>query len=280
MLVVHRRFSLAPSGGMYVRTSGRADGSARPKGLDRDDYLHNVTYGPGDAPPPRHAPPGSVPPQAKPFELRHARLVFCIPENKELRGYWDRVEDRLNKIRNCMDIAGVRRQLELFAPEIDPRMLVRMKAAGLTLDDVMNVTSGNLPPYRFTYLIDKAKQHAALVQGFGAQLLSALEKRDGEELTRLRTVHEQNLLKLRSQMHASRDRRRRGHAGEPEQAAGRGRVPARLLRGPVQRRAERMGARPADQHPPCRGLPGSGEHHPAAVGRVEAAVPTLVPRPP
>jgi len=37
------------------------------------------------------------------------------------------VEDRLNKIRNCMDIAGVRRQLELFAPEIDPRMLVRMR---------------------------------------------------------------------------------------------------------------------------------------------------------
>ena len=38
-----------------------------------------------------------------------------------------------------MDIAGARRKLELFAPEIDPRMLVRMKAAGLSLDDVMNV---------------------------------------------------------------------------------------------------------------------------------------------
>ena len=97
-----------------------------------------------------------------------------------------------------MDIAGVRRRLELFAPEIDPRMLVRMKAAGLSLDDVLNVTSGNLPPYRFSYLIEKAKQHAALVQSFGGQLMSALEKRDAEELSRLRAVHEQNLLKLRS----------------------------------------------------------------------------------
>ena len=49
----------------------------------------------------------------------------------------------------------------------------------------------------FQFLIDKARQHAGLVQSFGGQLLSALEKRDGEELQQLRTVHEQNLLKLR-----------------------------------------------------------------------------------
>jgi receptor-binding and translocation channel-forming TcA subunit of Tc toxin/ABC toxin-like protein/neuraminidase-like protein/virulence plasmid A protein len=171
-----------------------------PKGLDPADYILDVKYGLDDVPPPKQFPPDKAPPQVKPFELAHSRLVFCFPENKELRGYWDRVEDRLNKIRNCMDITGVRRRLELFAPEIDPRMLVRMRAAGLSLDDVMNVTSGNLPPYRFTYLIEKAKQHAGIVQNFGSQLLSALEKRDGEELTRLRTVHEQNLLKLRSNM--------------------------------------------------------------------------------
>lgn len=159
------------------------------QGFDRDDYLLD-----------RNQVPDRTPPPVKLFELTQSRLVFCFPENKELRGYWDRVEDRLNKIRNCMDIAGVRRRLELFAPEIDPRMLVRMRAAGLSLDDVMNVTSGNLPPYRFTYLIEKAKQHAGVVQNFGSQVLSALEKRDGEELTRLRTVHEQNLLKLRLNM--------------------------------------------------------------------------------
>jgi hypothetical protein len=123
--------------------------------------------------------------------------VFCIPHNAELNAYWDRVEDRLFKIRSCMDIAGVRRRPELFAPELDPHMLVRMRAAGLSLDDIMNVTSGHLPPYRFSYLIEKAKQHAGLVQSFGSQVQSALEKRDGEELARLRAVHEQNLLQLR-----------------------------------------------------------------------------------
>jgi hypothetical protein len=57
-----------------------------------------------------------------------------------------------------------------------------------------------VPPYRFTYLIEKARQYASTVQTLGSQLLSVIEKRDGEELAQLRTVHEQNLLMMRSKM--------------------------------------------------------------------------------
>lgn len=128
------------------------------------------------------------------------RPIFCIPVNKDLLGYWDRVEDRLYKIRHCLDINGVRRDLALFAPEIDPYLLVQMKAAGLTLEDVLGAASGNLPPYRFTYLIEKAKQYAGVVQSFGSALLSALEKKDIEQLNKMRTVHEQNILKLTRQI--------------------------------------------------------------------------------
>ena len=52
--------------------------------------------------------------------VRQIGPVFCIPENKELLAYWARVEDRLYKIRHCMDISGQKRELALFAPEIDP----------------------------------------------------------------------------------------------------------------------------------------------------------------
>jgi hypothetical protein len=126
--------------------------------------------------------------------------VFCIPPNQELLGYWDRVDDRLRKIRNCMDISGARRRLELFAPELDPRLLVRMTAAGLSIDDILGLGAGQLPAYRFGYLVDKAKQHLGTVQNFGGQLLSALEKGDAGELDHLRTVHEQNLLTLRRKL--------------------------------------------------------------------------------
>jgi hypothetical protein len=132
--------------------------------------------------------------------LRQHTPVFCVPPNKDLLAYWDRVEERLFKIRHCMDITGQGRELALFAPEIDPRLLVRMRAAGLTLEDVFGTQSGNLPPYRFLFLVDRAKALAASLSGFGAQLLAALEKKDGEELSRLRIVQQQNLTRMTTQI--------------------------------------------------------------------------------
>lgn len=128
--------------------------------------------------------------------IQQSRLAFCIPPNYDLHKYWDRVEDRLFKIRNCMNINGVRRQLSLFQPPIDPMMLVRARAAGLSIDDVLSMLSVQLPPYRFSYLVEKALQYTSTVQSFGASLLSALEKKDVEELTLLRSVQEQNILKM------------------------------------------------------------------------------------
>jgi hypothetical protein len=127
--------------------------------------------------------------------LRQISPVFCVPPNKELLVYWDRVEDRLGKIRTCRDIDGVPRVPPLFAPEIDPRLLVRAQALGLSLDDVLGGTAGSLPPYRFLYLIEKAKAMASTVASFGSALLSALEKKDVEQLNRLRLVQQQNIAK-------------------------------------------------------------------------------------
>ncbi len=123
-------------------------------------------------------------------------LVFCVPPNQDLLDYWDRVEDRLFKIRNCMNISGVRQQLALFQPPINPMALVRAKAAGLSLEDILSMLAAQLPPYRFSYLIEKAKQYTQTVQAFGSALLSALEKKDVEELTLLRSVHERNILQM------------------------------------------------------------------------------------
>ena len=57
-------------------------------------------------------------------------LYFCIPHNEKLLGYWDTVADRLYKIRHCMNIEGVVRQLALFEPPIDPGALVKAVAGG------------------------------------------------------------------------------------------------------------------------------------------------------
>lgn len=123
-------------------------------------------------------------------------LSFCIPENEHLLSFWDRVNDRLYKIRHCLDINGNKQQLPLFQPPIDPALLVKAKAAGLSLQDALSGLNASVPAYRFEYLVEKAKQYASTISSFGGALLAALEKKDGEELALLRSVHEQNILKL------------------------------------------------------------------------------------
>jgi hypothetical protein len=131
--------------------------------------------------------------------LRQVGPVFCVPPNRELLRYWDRVQDQQLKIWRCQNIAGAGANPAPWAAAIDPRILVAARAAGVSIEDALTATSGNLPPYRFSYLIERAKSQAGLVQSLGAALLSALEKRDGEELARLHAVHQQNLLSLGAQ---------------------------------------------------------------------------------
>lgn len=122
-------------------------------------------------------------------------LYFCIPNNDKLLGLWDTVADRLFKIRHCMNIEGVVRQLPLFEPPIDPALLVKAAAAGLDLGAVLSDMNAPLPLYRFTVMIQRALELCSDVKALGAAMLAALERRDAEELTLLRSGHQQEMLK-------------------------------------------------------------------------------------
>lgn len=117
-------------------------------------------------------------------------LYFCLPGNEKLLGYWDIVADRLFKIRHCMNIKGVVRELPLFQPPIDPGMLVKAAAAGIDISSLVSGLSQPLSPVRAQLLIQKALELAAEVRAMGNSLLSVLEKKDVEALGRLRQKHE------------------------------------------------------------------------------------------
>jgi hypothetical protein len=121
-------------------------------------------------------------------------FYFCIPSNDKLLGYWDTVADRLFKIRHCMNIEGVERRLALFEPPIDPGMLIKAAAQGLSLGEILSDLSSPPPIYRFTYLLQKAAEFCAEVKSLGAALLSALEKKDGEVLALMRATQETTML--------------------------------------------------------------------------------------
>ena len=119
---------------------------------------------------------------------------FCVPQNAKLLAYWDRVDDRLFKIRNGLNIEGVRRSLALFEPPIDPALLVRAAAAGLDLGSLLDADTVSRPNYRFNVLLGRAQAIAGSVKALGQALLSALEKQDAEALALLRQDHELDLL--------------------------------------------------------------------------------------
>lgn len=123
-------------------------------------------------------------------------LYFCAPRNTKLFELWDVVEDRLYKIRNCLNIQGVFRQLALFDPAIDPGLLVQAAAGGADLGSVMSDLQSPLPPYRFSYMLQRSLEMCNECRSFGAALLSALEKHDAEELAVMRAKHEVGILDL------------------------------------------------------------------------------------
>lgn len=142
--------------------------------LDRDDVVDTVRDAPGPS-----------------------MLYFCIPGNPRLGELRATAADRLFKIRHCRDIDGRLRQLALFAPPIDPALLVRARAVGLDIGTALGMA---LEPrsshYRFQPLLQKALEFCGELRSFGGALLSALEKRDGEQLSQLRARHEVTTQKL------------------------------------------------------------------------------------
>ena len=120
---------------------------------------------------------------------------FCFPPNDTLLGYWDTVAQRLFQIRHCMNIAGQVEELPLFAPPINPGLLIRALEMGMDLTSALSDLSAATPFYRFAYMLPKALELCAEVRSLGASLLSALEKSDAEALSMLRATQETALMK-------------------------------------------------------------------------------------
>ncbi|MEM7373664.1 MAG: neuraminidase-like domain-containing protein [Bacteroidota bacterium] len=137
-------------------------------------------------------PEGGAELPAPPISL--SMLYFCVPANEKMMAYWDKVADRLFKIRHCQNIEGVERSLALFAPPIDPAMLVKAAASGLDISSVIAGLNAPIPLYRFEAMSSKATELAIELRGLGSALLQALEKKDAEALSLLRSESEQKVL--------------------------------------------------------------------------------------
>lgn len=180
------------------RKLARTYDQLRIAGLDK--FNQSMVSFENDLPFSSHATTNDVPSETAGLLGVGRTFYFGIPKNDKLLGYWDVISDRLFKIRHCMNIEGVVRELPLFEPPIDPALLVRAAAQGVDLNSVLNELGAPLPFYRFGTLLSKAFELTGELRSLAAGLLAAMEKRDAEHLTALRTTHETELLLLVKQL--------------------------------------------------------------------------------
>ncbi|XVV15472.1 hemopexin repeat-containing protein [Actinoplanes sp. CA-131856] len=124
----------------------------------------------------------------------HAGLTdpyFTIGENRMFAAYWDRVEDRLAKIRASQDILGVARSLPLFAPPVDAASLVAGVADGAAPASLAANAAAAVPHLRFAAVHRQARELADRLTQFGGELLGVLERGSAEELSLLQSRQEQ-----------------------------------------------------------------------------------------
>lgn len=143
-------------------------------------------------------PQGWIPAESiepPPIRLLFSSLVGCIPENPIFQNYRNHVYSNLRKIRSCRNIAGVQRILPMFEASVDPMSIVKAVGSGAGLDALNFSNAAAIGPYRFAYLIERAKALTNYVVQAGNALLLAIEKKESEELAYLRAQQELNLTK-------------------------------------------------------------------------------------
>jgi Tc toxin complex TcA C-terminal TcB-binding domain len=128
--------------------------------------------------------------QARESYIPQPIVGFCIPPNPLLKALRLRAEVNLYKLRTCRNIAGLKRQLEPYAAPTDTTSGLPSIGVGgqLTLPGIVR-----LQPtlYRYSVLIERAKQLVQLASQIEAALLASLEK--GADAT-------YNLLKARQEL--------------------------------------------------------------------------------
>ena len=116
-------------------------------------------------------------------------FAFCIPPNPLLMGLRLRAEIGLYKLSNCMNIAGMRRDVPLYAAPTDTSsgLPTSGNSGALTLPGTVRLQSTQ---YRYKVLVERARQLVDIAQQLESSYLSFLDKFDQETYNILRARHD------------------------------------------------------------------------------------------
>jgi hypothetical protein len=110
---------------------------------------------------------------------------YCISPNPVPHALRLKAELNLHKIRTCRNIAGMKRTLGPYAAATDQVSGLPQIGANGTLM-LPGATTLRPTQYRYSFLIERAKQLVNIAQQIEAAMLAALEKRDAEAYSQMK----------------------------------------------------------------------------------------------
>lgn len=139
--------------------------------------------------------PNSSGNQMKEYAIPYIPILnqdFCVPANPVSSSLLLWAELNLFKLRNCMNIAGMKRQVDIYAAPTDATSGMPYIGAGGQI-----VLPGSIrfvpTQYRYQYIIQRAKELVSLAQQLEANLLSLLEKKDAESYSLMKAKQDMAL---------------------------------------------------------------------------------------
>jgi hypothetical protein len=121
--------------------------------------------------------------------------VFMTPVNTQLLQYWDTIDSRLYNLRHNLTIDGLPMNIPLYAPPVNPTLLMQQSSQGGSLANAVNGVVATIPPYRFRTMLQSALAAVSTLTQLGQTLLSYCER---GEAAGLQELNQQQLFNLSS----------------------------------------------------------------------------------
>lgn len=110
---------------------------------------------------------------------------YCVPPNPIIKALCLKAELNLFKMRNCMNIAGMTREVDPFAAPTDSSTGIPTIGASGNIS-IPGAIQYKPTPFRYEYLVERAKQLINLAQQAEAAMLASLEKLDQERYSQMK----------------------------------------------------------------------------------------------
>lgn len=144
-------------------------------------------------------------PQVTETETLVTHYAYCVPANPVRFFYMLHAQANLFKMRNCMNIAGIKREIDPYAAPIDSTSGMPFIAIGGQIQ-FAGTPKYNPGIYRYDVLIERAKQLANLASQMESAMLSSIEKRDAEAYSRLKAQQDLKLSRQNIKLSSLRTR--------------------------------------------------------------------------